>query len=282
MWEGQRAILAVLPGPELVNYARLAIRLERDDGAWTVSSKTHPLRVHSLYSKSSPVKVREFAETALETGRIFRAFPSINDVRVGSNGIGLWKGRTHFGLGKRTSNLSWSQTRNLVERLLKRPDSDLCFARQFHRAGNSEQSAKLFGCVDVASYNGLQGELNRLARCVIQGEPDVWREREQVLWMIRARQNFLALPTANGYHNRTELLTPRLQLWARLLRDFGPLRPRLDHLCLRYLWQNHTLVRVEVEAPTFHEQLEARLELRAWAKAHLPPDVQMELERLES
>lgn len=80
--------------------------------------------------------------------------------------------------------------------------------------------------------------------------------------------------------------SPTLQLWGKALLHFAPASPRqmlpLQHLCIRDAIGSVNLNigcwAREFWSLTFHEQLEARLELRDWARANLPDDVAHELE----
>ncbi len=79
-----------------------------------------------------------------------------------------------------------------------------------------------------------------------------------------------------------------LQLWGKALLHFAPDSPRqklpLQHLCIRdaigSVNMNLGCWAREFWSLTFHEQLEARLELRDWARANLPNDILCELEQI--
>ena len=82
--------------------------------------------------------------------------------------------------------------------------------------------------------------------------------------------------------------SPTFQLWGKALLHFAPASPRqklpLQHLSIRDAIGSVNLNigcwAREFCSLTFHEQLEARLELRDWARANFPDDVLRELEQL--
>lgn len=82
--------------------------------------------------------------------------------------------------------------------------------------------------------------------------------------------------------------SPILQLWGKALWHFAPFAPRqtlpLQYLCMRDAIGSVNLSvgcwAREFWSLTFHEQLEARLELRDWARVNLPDDVLRELKQI--
>ncbi|RYX83159.1 hypothetical protein EON83_15735 [bacterium] len=69
-------------------------------------------------------------------------------------------------------------------------------------------------------------------------------------------------------------------LWAKVLGQFGPLQPKTERLCLREWFKSYPVLGMgKLHPPSYHEQLEARLELREWAQAHVPSEVFDEMER---
>lgn len=82
--------------------------------------------------------------------------------------------------------------------------------------------------------------------------------------------------------------TPKLRAWGKALLHFAPVSPRqmlpLQYLCVRdsigSVNLNLGCLAREFWSLTFHEQLEARLELRDWANSNLPNEVVCALEQL--
>ena len=267
--------------------ARLAFRVGDDDGSWTAQEK-----VSSNARFNSPEQniVSAWQSGAIE--RVF-AFSSTDDERlfIEPNGIGHWRGRydqpVYFGLGRRISKMKSSQTRDWIETLLARPNSDVAFSRKFRHLDLPKLWELTFGFAETGKFREALSAMEWLCVRVIRSEVELWRVYSKVRWHLPLwgvhRPFSFCLAEADG-----KPIEPTLYFvaWAKVLEKHGPLHPNdtNTHTCLRqWLQSSYALPISQVpESPNFHEQLEARLELRAWAKAHLPPDVRAELERLES
>lgn len=283
-WRERQGQFALLRTPE--DETRLVVRFERDDGSWIVAGKESPFSFLRLYRPSSP-QVQDAVLQALKQQRLCRAFPRLGDFVVASSGLGAWAGKNpiRFSLGRRISKMKSSQTRLWIEGLLSSSKSDVSFAGEFRRGDHWQRWQPAFGFGTEAEFHGALEETQWLCVRILRSELNLWPAMEAIRWRLMpwcaTRPFCLRLYNEDG---RALELTPRLSLWTEILKDYGPLHPNDTRLCLRDWLETSPALPFDpsLEVPTFHEQLEARLELRAWAQSHLPPEVRNELERLDS
>jgi len=192
-------------------------------------------------------------------------------------GSGEFAPYTPFFLGRETRDWSSSQTREYLAGEGHATASPLSFAQRFHLTSNAKKLCQLFGFNTEEEFARAQGELNALARFVLQREASLWLRYESLLWSLQTRLGNSLQTKANPYSY--EAPPSYLHRWADALLHFGPLQPQADNLTLEHFEGiSPPLFRVSVDAPTAHEQIEAHLALREWASGHLPPDVRAELE----
>lgn len=294
LWREEPAHLALLS--ETSGQVRLIVRFERDDGSWTVGER-QPRLCFSLPSSPTLDDLREITRQALKNERMCRVFPGLGNVRIAPNGVGVWFHErllhnlrvtgppdvVRFCLGRRISKIPASQTREWLANLLLRSSSDSSFARAFSRCNPSQKRQQAFGFATEEEAHHACVVLEWLCVRVLRCEAALWNGAPQIAWSLMSGNG---RRSACFYYFRDDGAalkpTPRLDWWARVLEQFGPLQPHKNRLCVRdWLLQSPLLASGQLEAPTSHEQLEARLELRDWAQTHLPPDVRAELERHE-
>lgn len=275
LFEERACRFALLDEPS--EATRLVFRLGEDDGSWTATGWGWPSATHDY--------VEQRVLKALQNEACVRSFPlgsSRELLRVAPNGIGFWRGYhqpAYFGLGRRISNMKSSQTRNWLETLLARPSSDVAFARWFSQLNSNECRQLLFGFQTLEEWRVAEAQLIRLCCCVLQTEAALWNSTARINWNLRA--SFRGSPAYFLHYYSNFRLKPRLDEWASVLDRYGPLYPDRSRLCLRgWFDQSPILAGGQLEAPTFHEQLEAHFELNEWARNHLPREVRDELEGL--
>ena len=285
-WRDEDVRLALLN--ETNGQARLVVRLGHDDGSWMVAG---PYSDFCEWMPWSPTldALRELATQALNKERMCRVFKLPEIVQIAPNGLGAWVNDvrpSQFSFGRRIFQESSSQTYNWLQTLLLRPSSDASFARKFSQSNAQERWLHVFGFDSEEQLKQARVELEWLCVRVLSAYSSAWNQDSRIAWSLLPTNDRHTACFSFTYLNtksKEQFLHNEFDAWAKVLEEFGPLHPDLAHLCLQDWFNNFgVLNRGQLEAPNFHEQLEARLELRAWAKSHLPVDVQMELERLES
>ena len=280
----------VARGKNSFDVRRVAFRAEDDDGSWTLTDKSSlfaPLFRHERY-EPSPSILRGTTLAARDANEVCRLFfwrqkRGLWRASLSPFSVGLCQKRqrtqkfspaTAFSFERAVRELPSSQTLELLRGEADNSASAVGFALRFHQMSGDERLATALGFPDVAHFKTAQREAENVLRYVLQTSKKMWKNRSEVLWRLTTRyvaENRRGLANVN-----------RLRKWEEALLEYGPLRPHSTSLTLDHYWKTtDVLAQVMVQAPTFHEQLEARLELRAWARAHLPPDVCAELERLE-
>ena len=260
---------------------RLIFRDGDDDGSWTL--------LHTLDSHLPLDKSLAHLRTALKEGDFLRNFwIDFDQVQIFCNGVGFWgyhdslqQHRTDFLLGRRITQLTSSSLYHWLLSLLARPTSDAAFARRFSHCDDTQKWVRAFGLATEDQLKIARGQLHFLCSCVLYSDTALWHPESQLQWML---MNFE--PAKFWLFGSSSYLLEshaRLDSWADALRQFGPLRPRLNRLCLRnFFRRNSTLDRGRLASPSHHEQVEARFALQEWAQQHLPSDVWAELERFDA
>jgi len=262
-------------------HARLAFRIGQDNGSWTAAQGIEP--------SASFAEVVGCVLSAIEKEayiRLFHVSSDLEAVRVAPDGIGYWRGwhdlESPFSVGRRISKMKSSQTRNWVEKLLAQPSSDVAFAREFSRCDGFKKRRQIFGFASEDEQRIAESELEALCCQVLQAHIVLGDGATNIHWNLiashpRSPACFWHFREDGGTFGRS----PRLDDWAKILEQFGPLHPNTKHLCLReWFSKPSVLAEGQLSAPTAHEQIEAHLALRQWAQSHLPPDVRAELEEL--
>ncbi len=308
-WYGRSARLVLLV--EANGRTRLVLRFAHDDGSWTVevppTSASH--RDWVFYTKLAgralqPIHftrpdVRANIDKALRWNYLCRVVCLRQRhltwrVAVWNDGRGTllpFESGSHTRLAPPVPFLlplhgeieKASRLRLFVEHHWAETGSDISFSRRWTRFESAKRWAHLFGFESWKQFNVQQELVSRLARAALWNEPVLWNKQSEIAWLVPISSNQEV--RLQGQAGRVEQIQPsfRLSRWAEIFREFGPLQPDTSFECLRHFQATTDgwLISHVAPAPTAHEQLEARLELRAWAKSHLPPDVQMELKRLE-
>ncbi|BCM91214.1 hypothetical protein IAD21_03078 [Abditibacteriota bacterium] len=253
---------------------RLIFRQGNDDGSWT----THPAP-----PSLSPPDARYEGETAqksLKRGSFRRYFYLSNKaVQLLPNGAGYWSGfdlpdRYPFSIDQPIFGMASSQARDRLLGLVNDSSSDAYFALRFSRSTTYQQRQIIHGFDRVEDLTQAQTQMNRLCRLILSLDVQLWNQESSVYWGLHASTGFWL----HSVSSNEKLMDSHLQHWAMIMKRFGPL-PIVSHSdCTReFMRDNSLLASGELNAPTFHEQLEARFELREWAQTHLPPDVLAEL-----
>ncbi len=254
----------------------IVFRQGDDDGSWAVNCLSNQ-SVEGCISCISSV---------LRNGKFMRKFwIGAEQIKIFPNGNGGWgdgyltEGFSHFSMGRSIAKLSSSQTYQRFQALLARRTSDVAWAQRFSQSSENQKWCRVFGLASEEELSVARAEMERLCQLVLYANKAMWRRKTSVEWEFRASTGELSasffidgLPQRKSYSSATFLK------WVRAIERLGPLRPRLAHLCLRRYFERHRIVAGgRLVVPSSDEQLEARLELKAWSQAHLPPDVLAEM-----
>lgn len=121
-------------------------------------------------------------------------------------------------------------------------------------------------------YEGSHGlnAIEKIVRLVLQSADELWEHHEGLCWAHDFSWVEGALSNEQGWFIDARKEAPRLERWRRFV-DKRLWKPRFwmvarHRLVRQWIQSEHPSwdVRVEVSKPSFHERLEARLELRAW------------------
>jgi len=155
------------------------------------------------------------------------------------------------------------------------PDSDARFAWQWASWSEKERVGRSCGSQFDAR------EVQQVMKWVLFGADALWRRAANWEWALQP--DYASYGWLRSWPEGDVGLDTHLSAWQEWL--FAFLAPAwsadwLEYLCVREFWGQRNLVEVVLEvAPTMHERLEARLELRAWLQGKATPD---EVERLLS
>ena len=135
----------------------------------------------------------------------------------------------------------------------------------------------------LTGYAGASHELKQTMRRVLQASSALWQGESIWMWNLSAQEGELTGASRN-FRGDDDLLEP-WNWWVRS-HYFPDLAHHLrrNHPCVADLWEKRVrgIARVQVAAPTFHEQLEAKLWLRDWLQDKASPEqVQVLLAALE-
>lgn len=278
---------------------RVVFRSRADDGSWTISKGT-PFFLPHYSGPAYALKAAELKEVvaeALSVGHVCRVLfwrheAMVWRVSLAPAGVGLCQAfpanqmtsaATPFAIDVDILGLTSSEARDWVEGQRRQEDSALSLALRFHRMTREERLCHVLGFGDEEEYRSRRAQLERLMQLALWSHSAIWKKNETVGWRIGARHGFqITEEQDHGWWNN-ELQPPHLEKWASWFRRFGPLVPDLRSVTFEHFWNGvEHLAQTSADAPTMHEQLEAKLELRDWAREHLPPDEFAEMERLQS
>lgn len=165
-----------------------------------------------------------------------------------------------------------------LEEALRIPESTIAFA---HELADKSEDEAAFRC--AYWVKGSREEWENVTRWILHTETSLWGNRSQgqtVKWSYQLTEAGEAPRQEGGSLNRSgerggnfthERAIKRLQIISQYFSPF--LDPFLinRHLSVEYHRHHMKFLRVTVSAPSAHEQLEAALSLRDWARGRFSP-----------
>ncbi len=185
-----------------------------------------------------------------------------------ADGSGVWLDSNleivgEFSLGQE-SNADETAWQTAFEAAWNDKKSDARFAWSWARMSDDGRRAWL--------YDGATGlnEIEKVVRLVLQSADELWAQHSAACWAHDFSWVEGCFGNEQGWSLDAKKEAPRLERWRRFI-DRHLWKPRFGvvarHRLVRQWIQGQYRcwdVRVEVSKPSFHERLEARLELRDW------------------
>lgn len=283
LYKGRLVQYELLRGDRTLD--QIVFRPEGEEGSWSMPWLTQ---------RMVRGRTRAYVVHRLKRGDFVRQFRFDEErMRISPCGVGYWHSDPPgvpsdswgFCLGKCIAGQTSSQTYDWVARLLARPASDVSFARRFYRASESKKWMQLWGLNNEEELSTVHAQLEDLCVRVLYAHADLWKWESQIDWML-----INSLPeketTFQIFHSSHETwpesLSARLNAWAEVTKRFGLPTFRVHRVCLeQFATQRTLLAKGHLTAPSAHQHLEARLQLREWMCQHVPSREWAELERFE-
>lgn len=288
------ARLETLPGLPRTAVVVVAFEDAPAEGEWLVlySDGCGPLPFTNPNNipKLRRIVANAFGGRALQLARVFEFAQLPVSPRwtwlvapLGGYWLGDWKDAGWHGRREKITpfafdapwDTSQDEARERLWRVWNDSSSDARFAWSWAQKNRDQKMAQLCG------FDGNWSELERVMRLVLLDTASLWQRGHAWRWSLH--HEFAGRGWLFNQFNRSDTTQNlRLTVWQEFLYDhFVPdLRAELmEHVCAREFWQHAgELQNVQLsEAPTMHERIEARLQLREWLQDKAAPN---EMEKL--
>jgi len=280
-----------------VSKFRMCWLLDGDDGAWWLAEEEFPHHIATCFRELNAEESVRVINSRCEKRNICRFFylnGEPQDVTITLDlGYYFNKEMTSFHVDwGNIENWVCSATKNRFDSALADKESDAAFALQISGLEGVEALAFAYGFDDVSQYEKRQEQFKTLAqeaiRCaIVQSQQSSWQAYDEYLMSISPRYNMyhpVGLEMTTMYPVYFEMTEEDAYL-LNLIRQFGPLQITEERIKKYHSLQvgPKALIPFTVsKLTTFHERLEAKVQLLDWAKTHLPSEKYAEVEKMES